>query len=74
MHTAQSVLEDVLVACKTLNFFGDEAAEKLENQRPIELTEEEKDQLNRAFKLMHLSLNCVSPLINLSSITPRKAL
>ncbi|MBB6158519.1 hypothetical protein HDC30_005777 [Pseudomonas sp. JAI115] len=70
MHTeAHFVLEDVLVACKTLNAFGDLAAKNLENHHPIDLTDEERDHLNRAFKLMQMSLDCVSPLIKPSGVS-----
>jgi hypothetical protein len=74
MHIeAHFVLKDVLMACKSLNAFGDLAAKNLENSLPITLSVEEKDQLHRAFKLMHLSLNCVSPLINSSDDLLSKA-
>lgn len=64
MHNeAHFVLEDVLMACKSINAFGDRAAQTLENDLPIELTIEERSQLHRAFKLMQFSLECVSPLI-----------
>lgn len=64
MHTeAHFVLEDVLMACKTLNIFGDLAIENLERGIPNDLADDEKEDLARAFKLMRLTLDCVNPLI-----------
>jgi hypothetical protein len=74
MHnTAHIVLEDVLVACNTINLLGDQTAANLENRRPIDLTEQEKDELNRAFTLMRQTLDCVHPLINFDSVALRSA-
>ncbi|VVP61555.1 hypothetical protein PS870_06370 [Pseudomonas fluorescens] len=74
MHTeAHFVLEDVLIACKTINVFGDLAVKNLEAGIPNDLVEEEKDELERAFKLMRLTLDFVNPLITASfDQTPRR--
>ncbi|MBV7515848.1 hypothetical protein [Pseudomonas sp. PDM25] len=67
MHTeAHFVLENVLIACKTINVFGDLAVKNLETGIPIDLMAEEKDELVRAFKLMRLTLDFVDPLITAS--------
>lgn len=71
---AHCVLENVLVACRTLNDFGDDAAESLEQHVPIDLTEQEKDELNRAFRLMRLTLDCVHPLINVPDACPHQTM
>ena len=64
MHTqAHSVLEDILTTCKTLNTFGDRAVKNLEQGIPNNLVDDEKDELERAFHLMRLTLDCVNPLI-----------
>lgn len=64
MHTeAHLVLEDVLMACKTLNTFGESAIKNLEHGVPNPLEAEEKNELARAFSLMRLTLDCVNPLI-----------
>lgn len=74
MHTAAHiVLEDVLVACNTVHLLGDHAAANLENHRPVDLTVQEKDELNRAFTLMRHVLDCVHPLINLDPVGLRQA-
>ncbi|WP_414927258.1 hypothetical protein [Pseudomonas zeae] len=73
-NEAHSVLEDILMACKTLNVFGDHAAESLENHQPIDLTAQEKDELNRAFKLMRLTLDCVHPIINVPDVCHHHAM
>ncbi|AIC22521.1 hypothetical protein EY04_27455 [Pseudomonas chlororaphis] len=67
MHTeAHFVLEDVLMTCRTLTNFGDRAIKNLEHGIPNDLDDEEKDELERAFNLMRLILNCVNPLISAS--------
>lgn len=67
MHTeAHFVLEDVLMACQTLNTFGDRAIKNLEHGIPNDLDDVEKDELQRAFTLMRLSLTCIHPLISAS--------
>ncbi|CAI8808408.1 hypothetical protein [Pseudomonas zeae] len=74
MHDeTHSVLENILLACITINAFGDRAAERIENHVPLDLTAQEKDELNRAFKLMHLTLDCVHPLFNFSGYSQRQA-
>lgn len=65
MHTeAHFVLEDVLMTCRTLANFGDRAIKNLEHGIPSDLDDEEKDELERAFKLMRLTLTCINPLIS----------
>ncbi|MDI2146193.1 hypothetical protein KBJ94_29530 [Pseudomonas sp. ITA] len=65
MHAeAQCVLEDVLMTCRTLNVFGDLVIDHLKQGLPNELDDEEKADLERAFKLMRLTLDCVNPLIS----------
>ncbi|CAI8807304.1 hypothetical protein [Pseudomonas zeae] len=65
MHNAAHiVLEDVLVACNAVHHFGDRAATTLENQQPLDLSPQEIEELNRAFKLMRETMDCVDPLIN----------
>jgi hypothetical protein len=74
MHpAAHIVLENVLVACNTVHLLGSRAADMLEVQQTLNLTEEEKDDLNRAFKLMRQTLDCVNPLINSSLFVPHEA-
>lgn len=64
MHIeAHSVLENVLMTCKTLNAFGDLAIDNLQRGIPNDLADGEKEDLKRAFRLMRLTLDCVNPLI-----------
>ncbi|TMU73957.1 hypothetical protein FGA82_22065 [Pseudomonas fluorescens] len=64
MHAeAHSVLENVLMTCKTINAFGDLAIENLQHGIPNDLADVEKENLRRAFRLMRLTLDCVNPLI-----------
>ena len=64
MHTeAHFVLKDVLMACQTLNTFGAAAIKNLEHGIANDLDDDEKDELQRAFSLMRLTLNCINPLI-----------
>ncbi|MCP1489769.1 hypothetical protein J3D48_006179 [Pseudomonas fluorescens] len=64
MHVeAHSVLENVLITCKTLNVFGDLAIDNLQQGIPNDLADGEKEDLKRAFRLMRLTLDCVNPLI-----------
>lgn len=74
MHTeAHFVLEDVLLACKTLNIFADLAIDNLEHGIPNDLADTEKQDLERAFSLMRMTLDCVTPLICATADeTPRK--
>jgi hypothetical protein len=65
MHTeAHSVLEDVLMTCQTISTFGDRAIKNLEHGIPNPLDAQEKDELERAFNLMRLTLACINPLIS----------
>lgn len=75
MHnTANIVLEDVLVACNTINLLSNRAAENLENHLTVDLTNQEKDELNHAFHLMRQTLDCVHPLINFENGSLRQAM
>ena len=64
MHSeVHFVLEDVLKTCRTLANFGDRAIKNLEHDIPCDLDDEEKDELERAFNLMRLTLARINPLI-----------
>ncbi|AIC22524.1 hypothetical protein EY04_27470 [Pseudomonas chlororaphis] len=64
MHTkAQLAVADVLMACRALNDFGNQAMAILKHGVPYPLDDKERVELKQAIQLLRRTLDSVDPFI-----------